>query len=79
MALISLDAGLRFGEIASLTYGAVDAENGLIRVLDTKSGRDRNVPMTERLRSLFKSMDAGKPNDLIFPSVDFRIILTKIS
>ena len=68
MALISLDAGLRFGEIASLAWGAVDAENGLIHVLDTKSGRDRNVPMTERLRSLFMSMGAGKPNDLIFPS-----------
>lgn len=68
MALVSLDAGLRFGEIASLTWGAVEVENGLLRVLDTKSGRDRNVPMTNRLKSLFESMTAGKPAELIFPN-----------
>jgi len=68
MALVSLDAGLRFGEIAFLAWGCIDAENGLIRVLDTKGGRDRNVPMTERLKELFKSLVAGEPGELVFPS-----------
>ena len=67
MALVSVDAGLRFGEIAALTWDCIDAGAGTIRVLDTKSGRDRLVPMTARLRSLFKSMTAGKAGKLVFP------------
>lgn len=68
MALVALDAGLRFGEIASLTWACVDTEAGFLRVLDTKSGKDRNVPMTTRLRELFESMEAGKSSDLVFPA-----------
>ncbi|KJS28971.1 MAG: hypothetical protein VR64_22250 [Desulfatitalea sp. BRH_c12] len=67
MAVVSLDAGLRFGEVASLTWGCVDKENGLLRILDTKSGRDRNVPMTMRLNALFESMMSGNSSDLVFP------------
>ncbi len=68
MALVSLDAGLRFGEIASLAWGCVDTKNGLLLVLDTKGGRDRNVPMTNRLKTLFESMDSGGPSNLVFPT-----------
>ncbi len=66
MALVSLDAGLRFGEIASLTWGCVDLAAGILRVLDTKGGRDRNVPMTARLKSLFEAMPSGA--GLVFPN-----------
>ncbi len=68
MAVIAFDAGLRFGEIASLAWGCVDIEDGFLRVLDTKGKTDRNVPMTERIKSLFKSMTAGKPSQLVFPN-----------
>lgn len=74
MALVSLDAGLRFGEIAALTWGCVDTEAGILRVLDTKSGRDRNVPMTGRLLVLFKSMTAGKAGGLVFAGRDGQVI-----
>lgn len=68
MALVALDAGLRFGEIASLTWGCIDQESGILHVLNTKGGRDRNVPMTDRLKALFETMEKGKPSGLVFPN-----------
>jgi integrase len=68
MTIVSLDAGLRFGEIASLTWGCVDTDNGVIRILDTKTGKDRNVPLTTRLKELFLSMPTGNQGALVFPS-----------
>ena len=68
MALVGLDAGLRFGEIVELTWGCVDLENATLRVLDTKTGRDRNVPMTDRLSRFFLSLPAGQSGQLVFPS-----------
>lgn len=67
MALVSLDSGLRFGEVANLTWGCLDLDGGTIRVLDTKSGRDRDVPMTERLLDHFKSLTAGNSGELVYP------------
>ena len=66
MALVALDAGLRFGEIANLTWGCVDADQGILRVLDTKTGRDRWLPMSQRLAVLFNEMEPGKPAELVF-------------
>jgi integrase len=68
MAMVSLDTGLRFGEVASLTWGCVDKNKGILRVLDTKGGRDRNVPMTDRLKALFDSLQEGGSGDLVFPN-----------
>jgi integrase len=68
MAVLSLDAGLRFGEVASLTWGCVDIDNGTVKVLDTKGGNDRFVPMTERLKTMFESMPAGLSGQLVFPN-----------
>ena len=68
MAVVAVDAGLRFGEVAGLTWGCVDLVNKLIRVINTKSGKDRIVPLTERLTEMFEGMAAGKPNVLVFPN-----------
>jgi integrase len=67
MTILSIDTGMRFKEIAGLTWGCVDLDADSIKVLDSK-GRDRYVPMTARVKSLFESMDAGKGKDLVFPT-----------
>ena len=67
IAIIAIDSGLRFREIAKLSWGCVDIENSVLRILDSK-GKDRLVPMTERLEKLFASWAPGKPEDLIFPN-----------
>jgi integrase len=72
MALLALDAGLRFGEIAALAWGCIDIANGIIRVLDTKGGKDRFVPMTDRLKLMFESMERGNAGALIFPRSRFK-------
>lgn len=68
MAVVSLDSGLRFGEISALTWGCVDTENGALWVLNTKGKTDRKVPITDRLKDIFQSLGRGKPNELIFPT-----------
>ncbi|MFH1913673.1 MAG: tyrosine-type recombinase/integrase [Pseudomonadota bacterium] len=71
MFLVGLDAGLRFGEIAALTWDCIDLENDTLRVLNTKSAKDRFVPMTTRLRELFRVRESGKPGQLVFPGLRF--------
>ena len=43
MAFISLYTGMRFGEIAALTWQQIDIDDGLIHVADSK-GRNRSSP-----------------------------------
>lgn len=68
MAFVSLESGLRFGEVASLNWGKVDMENNSLTVMNTKGKRDRIVPMTSRLHDLFSSMEEGKANAVVFPN-----------
>jgi integrase len=69
MTLLSLDAGLRAGEIFSLTWPDVDFGNGVLTLRDTKSGKTRQVPMTEDVRGMLKDRNAqANGNPLVFPS-----------
>ncbi len=65
MTLLSLHCGLRFGEIAALTWGDIDQTHGFITLRDTKSGKDRTVTMTGEVTEMFKSRD-GKYGELVF-------------
>ena len=69
-ALISLHCGLRFSEIAKLTWADVDLDNGVIQVRDAKSGNRHafiTKPVKEALDRLNK-VNSYKPNRLIFTS-----------
>ncbi len=68
ICLLSLNTGMRFGEIASLQWHHVNTVQRSITVLDPKNGETRNVYMTDIILDMFKSMDAGPPTDLVFPS-----------
>jgi integrase len=77
MAFVSLDTGARFSEVARLRWGNVDVNNGTITFLDTKKAggtKSRAVPMTSRLRDLFKSMPMGGRSKIIFPGRDGRVL-----
>jgi integrase len=61
--LLGSDAGVRQGEVIALEWGDIDFVAGTITVRrsswrgivgSTKSGRDRKVPMTERLREALR-------------------------
>ena len=67
MALLSLDAGLRFSEIAGLQWQDVDVIRETVLLRDTKSGKNRTVYMTERIKCLFSGMPKSGPDALVFP------------
>lgn len=66
VALLSLHAGLRFGEIAALTWSCVNWEAKTLAILNAKAG-SRTAYLTERAKNVLKNRPQGRPDDLIFP------------
>jgi integrase len=78
LVLVGTDAGLRQGEMVALQWGDVDLVSGMITVrrsswrgmIDSpKSGRDRKIPLTERLRAALKALRHLR-GDLVFCQED---------
>jgi integrase len=65
MALLSLDTGMRAGEIFSLVWENINMDVGQIRVVDAKAG-NRTAYMTERVNVMLKALDCDQ--GLVFPS-----------
>jgi len=65
MTLLSLHCGLRFGEIASLTWQDVDLERGVLTIRDAKAG-SRYAFLTEQTVEMLKNRPHGKPSDYVF-------------
>jgi integrase len=65
-ALLSLHCGLRFGEIAALTWSCWNREAGILAILNAKTG-SRTAYLTEKTKAMLKSRKQGKPDELIFP------------
>jgi integrase len=53
MALLSLHCGLRFGEIAALTWPCVNLEQGTLAILNAKTG-SRTAYLTERAKAMLE-------------------------
>lgn len=66
ISLLSLQTGLRFGEIANLKWGHVDIDKGIIDVVDPKGVIGRAAYMTGKLKTMFDKMTRQKPNDYVF-------------
>ncbi|MEI8172698.1 MAG: site-specific integrase [Deltaproteobacteria bacterium] len=66
MTLLSLHAGLRFGELAALTWSCVNGEAGTLAILNAKAG-SRTAYLTERAKAMLKTRKQGRPDELIFP------------
>ena len=67
MSLISLNCGLRAGEIHALKWADLDLRRGTVSVLDGK-GWNRVVPMPRAVIEMLSAKDRTNPDDLIFPS-----------
>ncbi|OPY72243.1 MAG: Tyrosine recombinase XerD [Syntrophorhabdus sp. PtaU1.Bin050] len=70
MCLLSLDCGLRAGEVFKLTWGDVDTDKGMMVLRDTKSGQTRFGYMTTRVKDMLSRRIAGERNQLVFPGED---------
>jgi integrase len=66
MTLLSLNCGLRFGEIAALTWADVDMERGTLTIRGAKAG-SRYAFLTGQARAMLESRSKGNPSDYVFP------------
>lgn len=67
MASVSLNAGLRLGEVVDLIWGDLDMDAGVIHVRFGKSGT-RMAYMNETLKAMFSEMEPGKKSEWVFSS-----------
>ena len=69
MAMVSLYAGLRFGEVAGLHWQDIDFESNLITVKG-KFDKFRTVPLAKTLKKLLQDSkpEQAEAHDLVFPS-----------
>lgn len=59
ICMMSLHTGMRFGEIVSLRWEAVNLDAGLARVLDPKNGRSRTVSLNASIIVMLAAMEHG--------------------
>jgi integrase len=68
ISLLSLNSGMRFGEIASLCWQHINTNARQILVIDPKNSETRSVFITDTILQMFESMERGAPDALVFPS-----------
>lgn len=67
MALCALDMGLRFGEIAGLTWHDVDLERKQVLLRDPKARTNRMAFLTARTMRMLRKRKAEATGQLVFP------------
>jgi len=67
ICLLSLDCGLRAGEVFDLHWRNVHITDGSIDILGAKAG-DRTAYMTERVKEMFARQPGQNPSSLVFRS-----------
>ena len=57
IVITALQTGMRRGEILTLKWSNIDFEFGFIELLQTKSGKARKIPISDKLRKVLESLD----------------------
>lgn len=65
---VALNTGMRRGEILNLTWNRVDLERRLIRVVKTKSGKDRSIPINDDLFKVLNDLRGKRNGEYLFPN-----------
>jgi integrase len=63
---LALHTGMRKGEILGLTWERVDFSRGVILLEQTKSGRRREIPMSQAVYDALSSLPGPKEEGLVF-------------
>jgi len=67
LLMVALHTGMRRGEILDLRWQNVDLLKRLIRVVKSKNGEKRGVPMSNTLYALFKDINVRDISGKVFP------------
>lgn len=67
LLIAALQTGLRRGELFHLTWQDVDFKQGVIRVLQTKNGERREIPMSDTLRETLRTLPRSLTSPCVFP------------
>ena len=62
----ALQTGMRRGEIFNLKWSNIDFEYGFIELLETKSGKSRKIPISDKLMEIFKNLRVNAESEYIF-------------
>jgi integrase len=65
--LVALHTGVRRGELFALLWPDVDFRLGMVRVLHSKNGERREIPMSETLRTTLQALPRHLASDYVFP------------
>jgi len=67
LVTLALDTGMRSGEILGLTWDRVDLHRAEILLTQTKNGRPRRIPLTDRAREILRAQATSPtPAGLVF-------------
>jgi integrase len=67
LVITALHSGLRRGELFSLTWQDIDMKARIIRVLQTKNGERRDIPMTATLWETLQRVPRRLSSEYVFP------------
>jgi integrase len=67
LLVVALHTGLRRSESFALTWQDVDVKQGVTRVLHSKNGERREIPMTNTLRATLQRLPRRLSSDHVFP------------
>lgn len=63
---VALHTGMRRGEILNLKWSNIDFDYGFIELLQTKSGKARKIPISEKLMEIFNNLHANTRSEYVF-------------
>lgn len=66
LVIFAINTGMRRGEIFNLTWFDADLNRNVLNVRQTKTGKDRVIPMNDKVRLMLEDMP--KTNEFVFTS-----------
>lgn len=68
IVILAINTGMRRGELLGLRWEHIDFHRNEIKVIHTKTDRDRFVPMNTRVRKELLSLRDGGAGEFVFPN-----------
>lgn len=66
--LLSLNTGIRIGNVISIKKTMISSDGGFITLIDTKSGKHQLVPLSPNAKELVKRVEDLSTNEFLFSS-----------